>query len=680
MWKKKLTLDREQSARLAGWGIRFFLAAALTAAQFPEAGAPFALGCVAAAGAGGAGMAALLGTGLGTLLFLPFDQGLPHLAVAVLMVTTATALHGLKLLRRQWAVPFCAAALYLTVHLMYVVQSLSPLERLPACLIAAVLTGASAWAYGPLLEPGRASPEPNALRFLAVTLLSGMTEVEVAGISLGRAFTACLVMLTAWQEGVTAGMTMGLCAGLLMDLCAGTGELFFSAAYGFAGLITGLRAGRNRFSAAVIYLGATMLLLLTVRDEMGLPLLGEALLACPVFLLIPGKALGGKRLQRPEPARQSAAVEGLKARLTRTAAALRDLYDTLGRNIQSTEENPAVIFDRAAEKVCRDCALCGLCWKKEYVSTFNALNDATAYLLERGRTLAKDYPGYFTSRCIHLTEFLTAINGETSAFLLRQQYRKQLEDARRSARGQYAQLGELLSSTAAGLGDAVTVSAGAALSYRIGAALRPKDGEAVCGDSLSSFETDGGTLCLLLSDGCGSGEGARRESALTNRLLRQFLEAGVQPEAALKTLNAALALRSEETGSFATMDLLTLDLRSGDGALYKFGAAPTYIKKGGKVRRITGHALPVGLRDAPASPDVTKFRLETGSFTVMVSDGVADALGDEWLQDLLAGWDGTDPQLLAALVMREAVKRGRLADDCGVQVLYLDPEAETRQV
>ena len=104
---------------------------------------------------------------------------------------------------------------------------------------------------------------------------------------------------------------------------------------------------------------------------------------------------------------------------------------------------------------------------------------------------------------------------------------RELEDARRSARGQYAQLGELLSATAAGLGDAVTVSAGAALSYRIGAALRPKDGEAVCGDSLSSFETDGGTLCLLLSDGCGSGEGARRESALTNRLLRQFLEAGV---------------------------------------------------------------------------------------------------------------------------------------------------------
>ena len=48
---------------------REYLAAALTAAQFPEAGAPFALGCVAAAGAGGAGMAALLGTLLGEVLY-----------------------------------------------------------------------------------------------------------------------------------------------------------------------------------------------------------------------------------------------------------------------------------------------------------------------------------------------------------------------------------------------------------------------------------------------------------------------------------------------------------------------------------------------------------------------------------------------------------------------------------
>jgi len=679
--KNKLVLERPQSVRLMGWGIRFFLAAALTAAGLPTGGAPLALGCVAASGGGGNGIAALAGTGLGTLLFLPFEQGLPHMAAAVLLVTAAAAFQGLTLLRRPWVTPACAAALFLVVHLIYVFQSPDPLEGLPGCLTAAALTAAAAWAYRPLLSSGQAALEPDALRFLAVSLLTALTPVEIAGASLGRALIACLVLITAWQGGIPLGVTTGLWTGLMADLWSGSGSLFFTAAYALTGLAAGARAGRNRFSAAVVYLGATLALLLPLRDSLGVPLLGEALIAAPVFLAIPGKALGGKRVQRPAPARASAAAEGLRARLSKTAAALREVYDALGRTTPSTEENPAVIFDRAAERVCRDCGLCALCWKKEYVSTFNALNDATANLLERGRSLAKDYPGYFADRCVHLTEFLTAVNAETSAFLLRRQYRKQLEDARRSARGQYAQLGELLSAAAAGLGDAAPASAAkGGIPYRIGAALKPKAGESVCGDSVSSFETEDGTLCLLLSDGCGAGEPARKESALTNRLLRQFLEAGIQPEAALKTLNDALALRSEDTGSFSTIDLLTVSLRTGAAAVYKFGAAPTYIKKGGVIRRVTGHALPIGLRAAPAAPDVTTLRLEPGAFAVMVSDGVADALGDEWLQNLLAGWDGTDPQALAALVVQEAEQRGHLADDCGVQILYLDPTHAARPV
>ena len=362
------------------------------------------------------------------------------------------------------------------------------------------------------------------------------------------------------------------------------------------------------------------------------------------------------------------------------AAALRALYDSMGRAAPvSTEENPAVVFDRAAEKVCRGCALCELCWQKEYTGTFNALNDATPFLLERGRALAKDFPSYFADRCIHLPDFLTAVNGELSAFLLRRQYRRQLEETRRSARGQYAQLSKLLTATAAGLGE-VRATAGEADLCRIGAALRPKEGETVCGDTVVSFRTEGGLLCLLLADGMGSGEAARRESALTCRLLEQFLQAGIEPEAAMKTLNAAMALRGAETGSFTTIDLITCRPETGEAAFFKYGAAPSYVKKGGTVRRITGGTLPAGLRGGAAAPDVTRATLEPGSFAVMVSDGVADPGRDEWLQNLLAGWDGEDPQTLAGLILSESVRRENLQDDCGVQVLYLSRESGVKKV
>ena len=98
MGHRDMIWSRHQPAQLLAWGIRFFLAAALTATQTPGDYAPFALGCVAACGPGAGGIAALLGAGVGAVLFLDFSGALPFLAAAILIFTTAAAFQGLKLL------------------------------------------------------------------------------------------------------------------------------------------------------------------------------------------------------------------------------------------------------------------------------------------------------------------------------------------------------------------------------------------------------------------------------------------------------------------------------------------------------------------------------------------------------------------------------------------------------
>ena len=118
--------SRHQPAQLLAWGIRFFLAAALTATQTPGDYAPFALGCVAACGPGAGGIAALLGAGVGAVLFLDFSGALPFLAAAILIFTTAAAFQGLKLLEGPLFHPLAGAGLFLAVSGIYVLQSLSP--------------------------------------------------------------------------------------------------------------------------------------------------------------------------------------------------------------------------------------------------------------------------------------------------------------------------------------------------------------------------------------------------------------------------------------------------------------------------------------------------------------------------------------------------------------------------
>nr|WP_326127680.1 SpoIIE family protein phosphatase [uncultured Oscillibacter sp.] len=665
----QITLRRQPPACLLSWGIRFFLAAALTASQLPDGHAPFALGCIAAAGPGGGGIAALAGAGVGALLFLDFGDALPFLAAGILILTASSTFRGTALWNRPLFMPLTSAALFAAVGGIYVIQSLAPMEHLPPYIAAAALTGTSAWFLRPLLRPAGDRPAPEGLLFLAAALLAAVSDITVSGVSVGRALLCLLLACTAYEKGSTVGAAAGLGAGLTADLCAGTGGGLFAAAYGLGGLLAGSRLPGGRAAAGVAFFVSSLAALLPAQTPLAEPLLLESSIGTALFLLLPGRLFGGKRVRRAESAEAAVTGGRLKEQLNRAAAALRDLYDSMGRTPPSTDENPAIVFDRAAERVCRGCALCDLCWQKEYTGTFNAFNDATPYLLERGRALPKDFPAYFTGRCIHLPDFLTAINGELSAFLLRRQYRRQLEETRRSAKGQYAQLSELLTATAAGLGEAVT-AAGDAPPCQVGAALRPREGETVCGDTVVSFRREDGLWCLLLADGMGSGESARKESSLICRLLRQFLEAGVEPEAALKTLNSAMALRGAETGSFTTIDLCTCDGATGETAFYKFGAAPSYLKKGGVVRRITGTALPAGLRGTPAAPDVTRVNLDPGGFAVMISDGVADPGRDEWLQDLLAGWEGEDPQTLAGLILSESIRRERLQDDCGIQVLY----------
>ena len=664
-----MSIQRLQSGRWLNWGIRFFLTAALTASQTAGGYAPFALGCIAAAGPGADGAAALLGGVTGALLFLDFQQVLALAAVGILILTAATAFRDTAFLQKPWVLPVLAAGMVLAVGGIYVLQSLDPLSHAAPCAAASALTGVSAHFFTRLFQPEEDRLAPEGLLFLGAALTLALGDLTILNVSVGRVLLCALLAYTAYDQGPMTGVTAGLGLGLITDLSAGTSGLF-TAAYGVAGLCAA--KCRRRSMAALAFFSGAAAAMLTSREELAQTLLLETG-AGPLVFRAPPRRLGGGRRFRGEAARAPPPRTPRNPHPTRAGEAPRELYDGRSRPPPPQEENPAVIFDRAAEKVCRGCALCELCWQKDYTATFNALNDATPYLLERGKAKAKDFPVHFADRCIHLSELLQAINGELSAFLLRRRSRRQREDPRRRARGQSAQGAALRAAGAAGLSGAAPAF-GEIPACVIGAALRPKEGEMVCGDTMEAFRTDSGLWCLLLADGMGSGDAARRESSLTCRLLRQFLEADIQPEAALTTLNSAMALRGAETGSFTTVDLCVL--KGSEATFYKFGAAPSYLKKNGAVRRITGSSLPVGLRGTPAAPDITTVTLEPGSFAVMISDGVADPSRDEWLQDLLAGWGGDDPQTLANLILSESIRRERLQDDCAVQVLYRLPEPE----
>jgi len=672
--KRILTAHREALARVLVCLARALLSALLAGAQVFGGYAPFAVGSVGAAGPGWEGLGALVGAGLGALALLDFPHALRTMACSVLLFTANNAFCELAVYRRRWFLPALTAALMLAVEAIYVLRAGSAAEAalcLTAILLAAVFAVCCRLVYE-TPEPRRAQPLASLVVLTGV--LTAISAPELPnGFAPGRIASVLAVLLLAFDRELAAASASALCIGLAMDLAAPDRMYLHAACYGLGALLTALTHRGSRVRAAAAFALGSAAFCLPLGARTGVPLAYECLAGTLVFLLIPNQALRSVHMQNS--AAVAAADSGLRARLRETAEGLRELYDSVARAKPAPEENPAVIFDRAAEAVCRDCPLRGVCWEREYNSTYTALNDATAAMLQNARGRGEDFPSYFSARCIRFPSFLGAVNAELHAYLLRRRYRAQLEQAYARSAGQYAQLSELLAQTAER--PAAAAASSALLPYRVGVATRPRNGEAVSGDSVSTFETPAGELCLLLSDGMGSGEGARRESALAVRLTERFLRAGVDARPALRTLNSALNLRAERSDSFTTVDLLTLSLRSGEGELYKYGAAPSYIKRGERVRRVCCSTLPAGLAEETQPPEATHVRLEGGSYFIMLTDGVADDTDDAWLQKLLAAWEGDDPQQLVSAILADSFEHRGTGDDALALALYLPDGTQT---
>lgn len=204
-----------------------------------------------------------------------------------------------------------------------------------------------------------------------------------------------------------------------------------------------------------------------------------------------------------------------------------------------------------------------------------------------------------------------------------------------------------------------------------GVAARQKEGQTVSGDAGAWFKDGAGRLHIFLCDGMGSGPEAHADSTGAVSLLEKFLRAGVDPTQALVTLNGALALRGEAEGGFTTIDLLRLDLFTGKGALYKFGAAPSYLRRQGTVCKLSGHTLPAGL-DAgdEVRPDVIPLEAGDGDWLVMASDGVTGG-EEDWIEHTLAQWEGDSPRLLAQQLLEGCLHRETGQDDKTVVAVKL---------
>lgn len=741
--------------------MRFLLGALLSGAELFGGYAPFGVGLVACSGSGLEGFCALLGACFGYLSFQGFVGGLRYVAAAILVFSVSFAFFDLRLYRLSWFMPVLSGLMMAATGFVYLSEAGWSQSSIVYFLTEVVLTGVSCYFYAIALatwgkgrkETGVTYHQRISILLLLGTLLLTVTQLTLfQHLSVGHVVAAVVVMIASYQGGLTGGALVGVTVGIGLDLTVESYSIY-AMSYGLSGVMAGIAHRKGRGFCGLTYLLSSALAILWMWAILpDVALLYEVFVAVLCFVLIPEPLL--KQLEDLWKKKEAVPTETksssyVKDRLCATADGFRALHQSLLHAFTyppPNDNDAATIFDRVADRVCKTCLLQGNCWHTDYVSTYNALNDALPTMMDRGSGESGDFPQWFTHRCIHFADFLGASNEELTALRYRQQYQSRLLESRQAVCRQYGTLAETLGQAVAQLegglvhdpvlskklkqhllsrgmeGDSgvfreeggrlrlelatsrlarLTGEAGAsALSKVVGRPLRlveedpprgdrqlyveeeplmvvaglaakNKEGEAVSGDTGTWFKSENGMLYVLLCDGMGSGVNAHTESDLAVQLLEQFLRAGVYPEHALKTVAVALGFRGESSGGFTTVDLLTLNLFTGEGGLYKYGGAPTYLKQGKEVSRMAGGTLPMGIPNQGNVPDYIPFTVQDGHCILLASDGLVGGSHDLWVREQLGAFDGGSPKELATALLEESCRQGIDGDDRTVLVLKI---------
>ena len=409
------------------------------------------------------------------------------------------------------------------------------------------------------------------------------------------------------------------------------------------------KQGRER---SVIFLGSALLWQLASGAVLPLLCACAALgtgagLAFPNLLPLPTNANNACRPLLPK---QEKGIE----------LALETMYRVLAREEPAvTPVQLAEIYDEAAERVCRCCVRRDQCWEQESEDTYRDLCKAGEGILLRGTAVRDDLPARFADRCRHTEGFLTAVNQALDVQRQKARDERRFEESRQIAAGQYLTLSRLLRRN---------TEPDSALPIRytpelaVGTACR--NGNAVSGDRGATCRDRFGNFYVLLCDGMGTGAEARAESDRAAKLLSALLAGGIAPDSAMELLNGFYVLR--KVTAFSTVDVLCLNLTTGEGAIYKWGAAPSYLRNAAGVQKIGTVTPPPGCGVGPAHcPDCCELSLKAGETLVMVSDG---AFGEETEHRLTSFSHGTVRDLASCLI---TLGESDAADDRTAVVLRL---------
>jgi stage II sporulation protein E len=304
------------------------------------------------------------------------------------------------------------------------------------------------------------SEEAISLAIMFALALSGLGEIKMLGFGVKNILSILTILIFGYKFGSGVGAAAGVTIGLMVSMSSTAVPLIIGS-YAFCGLLSGIFKNLGKLGTGLGFvMGNAVITLYLSGSTQALVYLKEIVVAIIIFMIIPQKLIDGlSNAFSPNvsisPDKKSYGLrikEITVEKLNKFSAAFKELSKTFSEISQTKmttdKQDISSMFDRVADKVCKDCSLCLYCWDRNFYNTYQVMFKIVERLEARGRIEENDIPGYFLERCERIYDFVQAVNNIYELFKVDMVWKSKVGESRNLVSQQLEGLAKVISNLA----------------------------------------------------------------------------------------------------------------------------------------------------------------------------------------------------------------------------------------
>ncbi len=290
--------------------------------------------------------------------------------------------------------------------------------------------------------------------------VGGLGTWTIFSISPKNVLCIIIILIFSYRTGAGNGAAIGVIVGTLISISSNSSPIII-ASYAFCGLLSGILRNMGKIGCCLgVLMGNAILTFYTNGSTEVLIYLYEIVISIAIFMVIPAKVMDVIVTKFDKGLLAKGDKKGYNTRirditvdkLNRFSNAFGEMaktFDEISETKTITEKHDiTAIFDRVADKVCKDCSLCSHCWEQNFYNTYQIMFKIVEKLDSKGWIEQDDIPQYFIERCARVDDFVKAVNNVFELFKVDMVWRNRVGESRGLVSQQLRSMSKIISNLA----------------------------------------------------------------------------------------------------------------------------------------------------------------------------------------------------------------------------------------